>query len=221
MLLTNTVFPRKFPRVRGIIYIISPEPHTFMFLYTDDNFQYQNEVFLKQITFSDNINWYHYPLGGQYNNIDLYKNDVHDEKERMVLHINDYYNGLGTSRYVIGKDFYVDHLIMGDSKDSTSNMLMSKNLKYSNLPNYEKVRANYREAHLLNEKEWKNIQNGGYYKTMLHLGEDMEHPYNFGVYQDPITSAYETNRNDYGFTNGILTNKILEPSTSSAVTAAV
>ncbi|SCO66677.1 hypothetical protein PVT01_070039100, partial [Plasmodium vivax] len=53
ILLSNTIFPRNLHESE-ILYTLFPhEPHTFMFLHRDDNFQYQNETFLKYVTFSD------------------------------------------------------------------------------------------------------------------------------------------------------------------------
>ncbi|VWU52135.1 AP2 domain transcription factor, putative, partial [Hepatocystis sp. ex Piliocolobus tephrosceles] len=65
VLLNNTIFPKTLHE-SDILYTLFPyELHTFMFLFMQDNGQYQNELFLKHVTFNDYLT----TLDNKFNNI--------------------------------------------------------------------------------------------------------------------------------------------------------
>ncbi|CAD2087329.1 transcription factor with AP2 domain(s), putative [Plasmodium vinckei brucechwatti] len=159
ILLNNTIFPRNVHESE-ILYTLFPhEPQTFMFLYTNDDYQYQNEVFLKNISYDEYLmasNNNHLTgniqkglLGDISNNIDskYYREGLLPIDGKYIL---DQINP--NSSRAIGKDFGVDHLILGGGGDAnvdminyggdSSSLLFStyNNLKFNNIPNYDKIK---------------------------------------------------------------------------------
>ncbi|CRG93235.1 transcription factor with AP2 domain(s), putative [Plasmodium gallinaceum] len=158
ILLKNTIFPRHMHEAEIIFTLFPHEAQTFMFVYTDDNLNYQNQNFLKYVSFSDYI-----ITCNKIDDNNRDKNNVHEKN--VILPIEEYNNS--ENNKTIDKDFYIDHFIIGDSKD-TSNVLVDNNFKYSYTPNYDKIKRNYREAYY-NSKEINNVQNSNENKYNIKI----------------------------------------------------
>ncbi|SBS81275.1 transcription factor with AP2 domain(s), putative [Plasmodium ovale] len=238
ILLNNTIFPRNVHESEMLYTLFPHEVHTFMFLYTDDTFQYQNETFLKNVTFSDYLITNNHLTdsrnclgsGGTTRGIigdnnhasgDIYKEGIVplDECCAMEMHNNN-------NCRVIGKDFYVDHLILGsgDGVIDSSNMLTEGNIKFSNIPNYEKLKKGSRRDVYYGSYDKGDNSNG--YRGRCNIRQNNGEDDGYDNMNDGfccLGNMHDGNKNDgeyYGNNNdeggiGVMTDKGFLDSSSS------
>lgn len=232
ILLNNTIFPRNVHESE-ILYALFPhEPQTFMFLYTNDDYQYQNEVFLKNISYNEYImtsnnnhltgNIQRGLLGDISNNIDnnYYGDGIIPIDGKYIL------DTINTnSSRVIGKDFGVDHLILGGGGSGgdanvnminydgdSSNLLFStyNNLKFNNIPNYDKIKKGSMNEEGIGDYKNRFMDN---YNILLSNGNDCLNNISIG-YNDIDNNFGYISNNGYDIvgdgTNELIENNFLQ-----------